>query len=109
MTLLLTRQEVDKIPHTTQAILHDIKQVLSAPNITSHANWKTPVLQNKAIEGETELCPCKEMLGQLINVDHRTFNLTPDKATFYVVYTKKLLWKKISQWAILSWHRSTGQ
>ncbi|KAL7546450.1 hypothetical protein ACHAWF_009786 [Thalassiosira exigua] len=87
-------QDTERLPETTRAILHGIKQVFPAQDITNHAGGRMPVSEKKVKRGEADWTTTKEVLGWLLDGDKRTVVSPPDKAAAYTAELQKLLQKK---------------
>ena len=87
-------QDVDRIPHLTRSILQGIEQVFPDPSVTGHVNGKHPLSEKKILNGDADWLFIKEVLGWLIDGEHRTVILPESKASAYTMELRKLLRKK---------------
>ena len=87
-------QDVDRIPHLTRSILQGIEQVFPDPSVTGHVNGKPPLSEKKILKGDADWMFIKEVLGWLIDGEHRTVILPESKASAYTMELTKLMRKK---------------
>ncbi|KAL7546208.1 hypothetical protein ACHAWF_014642, partial [Thalassiosira exigua] len=87
-------QDVARLPKTTRAILHGIRQVFPLMGVTEHVGGRTSISEKKVKKGKADWATRKEVLGWLLDGDARTVVLPPDKAEAYTEELRKLLRKK---------------